>query len=161
MDQVAFSESELVMAKPTPIVRDAEALLRRGIEALERERHEEAVVLLRQAVTLAEQSADGFLALGIALMRTMRMQEAMAALESAVALAPEAFYPRFRMAELFMRVGVPTRAKDEMARAMDLSQTPEQRQMVRTLMAVEIGRASKRIWRPDFSRFIKRRKPKQ
>src|SRR5271170_5930089 len=103
MDQVAFSESELAMTKPTPIVRDAEALLRRGIEALERERHEEAVVLLRQAVGLAEQSADGFLALGIALMRTMRMQEAMAALESAVALAPEAFYPRFRMAELFLR----------------------------------------------------------
>ena len=48
MDQVVASE--LAMAKPTPIVRDADALLRRGIEALERERHEEAVVLLRQAV---------------------------------------------------------------------------------------------------------------
>jgi len=79
MDQGALSE--LAMAKPTPIVRDADALLRRGIEALERERHDEAVVLLRQAVSLAEQPADGFLALGIALMRTMRMHEAMAALE--------------------------------------------------------------------------------
>jgi Tfp pilus assembly protein PilF len=159
MDHGALSE--LAMAKPTPIVRDADALLRRGIEALERERHEEAVVLLRQAVDLAEQSADGFLALGIALMRTMRMHEAMAALERAVALAPEAFYPRLRMAELFMRIGVPTRAKEEMARAMDLSQSPEQRQMVRTLMAVEASRAPKRAWRPDFSKLIKRRKPKE
>ena len=153
------SGSELAMAKPTPIVRDADALLRRGIEALERERHEEAVVLLRQAVDLAEQPADGFLALGIALMRTMRMQEAMAALERAIELAPEAFYPRLRMAELYLRVGVPTRAKEEMTRAMDLSQSPEQRQMVRTLMAVDATRAPKRIWRPDFSKLIKRRRP--
>ena len=159
MDQGALSE--LAMAKPTPIVRDADALLRRGIEALERERHEEAVVLLRQAVSLAEQSADGFLALGIALMRTMRMHEAMAALERAIALAPEAFYPRLRMAELYMRVGVPTRAKEEMVRAMDLSQSPEQRQMVRTLMAVDAERAPKRAWRPDFSKLMKRRKPKE
>jgi Tfp pilus assembly protein PilF len=150
------------MAKqPTPIVRDAEALLHRGIEALERERHEEAVVLLRQAVGLDEQSADGFLALGIALMRTMRMHEAMAALERAVVLAPQSFYPRLRMAELYMRVGVPTRAKEELDRAMDLSQTPEQRQMVRTLMAVEAQRAPKRIWCPDFTKLLRPRKPKQ
>ncbi len=158
MEQTALSE----MAKPpTPIVRDAESLLRRGIEALERERHEDAVVLLRQAVGLDEQSADGFLALGIAMMRTMRMHEAMAALERAIELAPQAFYPRLRMAELYMRVGVPTRAKEEMDRAMDLSQTPEQRQMVRALMAVEAQRAPKRIWRPDFNKLIRWRKPRQ
>ncbi len=157
MDQVAASE--MAMAKPTPIVRDADALLRRGIDALEREHHEEAVVLLRQAVELAEQSADGFLALGIALMRTMRMHESMAVLERAIELAPEGFYPRLRMAELYMRVGVPTRAKEEMARAMDLSQSPEQRRMVRTLMAIDAARAPKRIWRPDFRKLIKRRKP--
>jgi Tfp pilus assembly protein PilF len=158
MDQIA--SFEMAMAKPTPIVRDAEALLRRGIDALERERHEEAVVLLRQVVSLAEQSADGFLALGIALMRTMRMQEAMVALDRAVELAPEAFYPRLRMAELFMRVGVPTRAKEEMAKAMDLSQTHEQRQIVRKLMAVDAERAPKRIWRPDWTKLIRRKKDK-
>jgi Tfp pilus assembly protein PilF len=150
------------MAKPpTPIVRDAEALLRRGIEALERERHEEAVVLLRQLVALDAQSANGFLALGIALMRTMRIQEAMGALDRAVALAPQAFYPRLRMAELYMRIGVPSRAKEEMDRAMELSQTPEQRQMVRALLSVEAQRAPRRIWRPDFAKLLKRRKPKE
>jgi tetratricopeptide (TPR) repeat protein len=158
MDPTASSE----MAKPpTPIVRDADALLRRGIEALERERHEEAVVLLRQAVGLEEQSPDGFLALGIALMRTQRMQEAMAALERAIELAPQAFFPRLRMAELYMRVGVPTRAKEELDRAMDLSESPEQRQMVRTLLSVEARRAPKRIWRPDFIRLLKGRKPRK
>lgn len=159
MDQVVISE--LAMAKPTPIVRDAEALLQRGIDALERERHEEAVVLLRQAVSLAEDSADGCLALGIALMRTMRMQDAMAALQRAIALAPDAFYPRLRMAELYMRIGVPTRAKEEMTRAMDLSQNPDQRRMVRILMAADAQRAPKRIWRPDFSRLLKGRRPKE
>jgi len=158
VEQMVLSE----MAKPpTPIVRDAQAVLQRGIEALERERHEEAVVLLRQAVALDEQAADGFLALGIALMRTMRMQEAMAALERAVELAPRAFYPRLRMAELYMRLGVPTRAKQEMDCAMELSQTPEQRQMVRTLMGAEAQRAPKRIWRPDFSRLLRPRKPRR
>ncbi|HEY2106275.1 MAG TPA: tetratricopeptide repeat protein [Candidatus Binataceae bacterium] len=150
-------ETGLDMGKPpTPIVRDADALLRRGIEALEREHHEEAVVLLRQAVNLAPESADGFLALGIALMRTLQMQAAMAALETAIVLAPDAFYPRLRMAELYMRVGVPTRAREELNRAMDLSQSAEQRQMVRALNAVEAARAPKRAWRPDFSRLLKR-----
>jgi tetratricopeptide (TPR) repeat protein len=158
MDQTALSE---MANPPTPIVRDPDALLRRGIEALERERHEEAVVLLRQAVGVDGQSADGFLALGIALMRTQRMQEAMAALERAIELAPQAFFPRLRMAELYMRVGVPTRAKEELDRAMELSQSPEQRQMVRTLMSVEAQRAPKRIWRPDFTRLLKGRKPRR
>ncbi|SRR5579871_163698 len=159
MDRISLSQ--MPMAKPpTPIVRDAEALLRRGIEALERERHEEAVVLLRQAVSLDEHSGAGYLALGIALMRSMRMNEAMAALERAVELAPNAFFPRLRMAELYMRVGVPVRAREEMARAMELSRTPEQRQMVRALMAVDAQRAPRRIWRPDFSRLI-RRKPEK
>jgi Tfp pilus assembly protein PilF len=158
MDQTVLSE----MAKPpTPIVRDAEALLHRGIEALERERHEEAVVLLRQAIGLDDLSPGAFLALGIALMKTRRMQEAMAALERAIELAPQEFFPRLRMAELYMRLGIPTRAREELDRAMDLSQSPEQRHMVRTLMSVEARRAPKRIWRPDFSGQLKGRKPRR
>lgn len=154
----AAIETGLDMTRPpTPIVRDADALLRRGIEALEREHHEEAVVLLRQAVNLAPESEEGFLALGIALMRTMEMNQSMVALEQAIALAPRSFYPRLRMAELYMRIGVPTRAKEELKLAMDLSESAEQRQMVRTLMAVEASRAPKRAWRPDFSRLLKGR----
>ncbi len=57
--------------RPTPIVRDAEALFRRGIEALERDRFEEANVLLKQAAQLTPQSSDVFLALGIAQTRLL------------------------------------------------------------------------------------------
>jgi len=93
-------------------------------------------------------------------MRTQRMQEAMAALQRAIEADPQGFFPRLRMAELYMRIGVPTRAKEQLERAMDLSRTAQQRQMVRTLMSVEAQRAPKRIWRPDFSR-LKTRKPRR
>jgi hypothetical protein len=56
--QTAISQDELVAGrKPTPIIRDAEQLLRRGIDALERDHFEDAAGLLRQAVDLAPESA--------------------------------------------------------------------------------------------------------
>ena len=49
----AAVESSLPMDKrPTPIVRDAQRLLVRGIDALERNHIDEAVGLLRQTVEL-------------------------------------------------------------------------------------------------------------
>src|SRR5271154_3649571 len=92
--------------KPTPIIRDVDHLLRRGIDALERDHFEEAAGLLQQAVDLAPESPMASLALGIALLRLLRIPGATAALENAIALDPDAFYPRFRMAELYMRVGL-------------------------------------------------------
>ena len=59
----AFMDSK----RPTPIVRDAHALLVRGIDARERSHIEEAVGLLRQCVQLDPRSFHGQLALGIAL----------------------------------------------------------------------------------------------
>ena len=59
--------------KPTPIIRDAEQLLRRGIDALEHDRFEEAAGLLKQAVDLAPESPMASLALGIALVRLLRI----------------------------------------------------------------------------------------
>ena len=63
--QSAISRMNLVAdKKPTPIIRDAEHLFRRGIDALEHDRFEEAAGLLQQAVGLALESADGMAGVG-------------------------------------------------------------------------------------------------
>lgn len=68
--QAEISQDGLVAdRKPTPIIRDADQLLRRGIDALEHDRFEEAAGLLRQTVELAPQSPIASPALGIALAR--------------------------------------------------------------------------------------------
>lgn len=156
-EQQAMAQSK----RPTPIVRDADLLLRRGIEAIEYDRIEEALGVLRQAAEIAPESPEVTLVLGIALMRGMEMQEALNVLESAVTLAPESFYARFRLGECFMRIGVPTRAREELRVAMDLSKSAEERQMVRKLLSIEDARNSKRVWRPDFMARLRRRKPRK
>ena len=115
--QSAISHDDGLVAdrKPTPIIRDADQLLRRGIEALEHDRFEEAARLLQQAVDLAPDSPMASLALGITLCRLLRIPEATAALENAIALDPQAFYPHFRMAELYMRVGLVAQAEEELS----------------------------------------------
>jgi tetratricopeptide (TPR) repeat protein len=153
-------QEQLAMAHkgPTPIIRDAEALLRRGIEELEFERIETAVGLLRQAAALDPELPYVWLALGIALMRAHEMHEALSALERAIAAEPDAFFPHFRLAELYLRIGVPTRAREELRRAMDLSASAEQRQMVRQLLKIDDQRNARRAWRPDFNRLLGRGK---
>src|SRR5713226_10242340 len=105
MDSHLFMDGK----RPTPIVRDAHALLVRGIDALERNHVDEAVGLLRQTVELDADSFYGHLALGIALTKALQIPAAEQALETAISLEPKSFYAHFRMAELFQRVGVPTR----------------------------------------------------
>jgi tetratricopeptide (TPR) repeat protein len=157
--QSAISQDEGLVAdkKPTPIIRDAEQLLRRGIDALEHDRFEEAAGLLRQAADLAPESPMASLALGIALGRLLRIPEATAALENAIALDAQAFYPHFRMAELYMRIGLVAQAEEELTRAMDLSSSDFERKLVRELRALDRKRAPRRIWRPDFTRFLGRK----
>ena len=95
------------------------------------------------------------LALGIALGRLLHIPEATAALERAAQLEPASFYPRFRLGELYLRIGIPTRAREQLQRALDLSTNGEQRKLVRELLALDAKREAKRAWRPDFSRFRK------
>lgn len=153
-------EFEMANKRPTPIIRDADTLLSRGIEAVEFDRIDEAVGMLRQAAQLAPDSHDVQLVLGIALMRAIDLSGAIAAFETAIALEPGSFFAHFRIAEAYMRVGVPTRAKEYLNQAMQLSQTQEQRQMVRQLLSLEAKVAPRRAWRPDFSRLLGRQKPK-
>jgi Tfp pilus assembly protein PilF len=145
---------------PTPIVRDAQALLLRGIDALERNHIDEAVGLFRQTVQLDAESFHGHLALGIALTKALEIPAAEQALETAIQLDPKNFYPHLRLAELFHRVGVPTRMKEELQMALDLAETTEQKKIARDLLNAEERRNVHRAWRPDFSRILSRKRPK-
>ncbi len=142
--------------RPTPIVRDAHALLVRGIDALERNHIDEAVGLLRQTVELDADSFYGQLALGIALTKALQIPAAEQALEAAIRLEPKNFYAHLRMAELFQRVGVPTRTKEELCIALDLAQTTEEKKIARDLLGTEERRNARRAWRPDFSKLLRR-----
>jgi len=148
------SVPSMVDKHPTPIVRDAQGLLVRGIDALERNHIEEAVGLLRQTVQLEAQSFYGHLALGIALTKALEIPEAERALETAIRLEPKNFYAHLRMAELFHRVGVPTRMKEELQIALDLAETAEQKKIARDLLNSEERRNPHRAWRPDFSKLL-------
>jgi len=143
---------------PTPIVRDAHGLLVRGIEALERDRIEEAIVLLRQAVALDGRSFFGHLALGIALTKGLEIPAAEQALETAVSLEPENFYAHLRSAELYHRIGVPGRANEELRAALNFARTAEEKKIARDLLAAEKRREPRRAWRPDFSSLLRRGK---
>ena len=143
--------------RPTPIVRDAQTLLARGIDALERNHIDEALGLLRQTVQLDAQSFYAHLALGIALTKALEIPEAERALETAIRLEPKSFYAHLRMAELFQRIGVPTRSKEELQIALDLAETAEQKKIARDLLSSEERRNPRRAWRPDFSKLLRER----
>ena len=155
------SASSMEGKRPTPIVRDARALLVRGIDALERNHIEEAVGLLRQTVELDNESFHGHLALGIALTKALEVPAAEQALETAIRLDPKNFYAHLRMAELYHRVGVPKFAKEHLEIALDLAQTSEEKKIARDLLAAERRREPGRAWRPDFVGLLSKRRRKQ
>ena len=146
--------------RPTPIVRDAQTLLVRGIEALERNHIDEAVGLLRQSVELDQVSFYGQLALGVALTKALKIPEAESALEAAIRLEPRNFWAHLRMAEFFHRVGVPTKFQDELQIALDVAATARERQIARNLLEADQRQNPKRAWRPDFLR-LRRKKEGQ
>jgi tetratricopeptide (TPR) repeat protein len=158
------AETALMMdgKRPTPIVRDAHALLVRGIEALERSHIEEAVGLLRQSVEIDGTSFFAQLALGVALTRALEIPEAEQALEKAIQLDPRNFWGHVRMAELFQRVGVPTRSQEELRIALDFAETSEERKIARDLLEADQRHNPKRAWRPDFTRLLsgRRKRPR-
>jgi tetratricopeptide (TPR) repeat protein len=127
-----------------PIFRDADTLFQKGVHALNCGRYREAASLLQQATDLAAPSAEISLGLGIALMRLLKVAEAEAALEQAVTLDPNGFFPHFRLGELYLRIGVNTRAREELSRAMDLSTSVEQSEMVVRLLQIETQRSHRR-----------------
>jgi Tfp pilus assembly protein PilF len=143
---------------PTPIVRDAHSLLVRGIDALERNHIDAAVGLLSQTVQIDTQSFMGHLALGIALTKALDIPAAERELETAISLEPRNFYAHLRMAELYQRVGVPKKAKEELQTALDFAVTTGEKKIARDLLAAEEHRAAHRAWRPDFAGLLRRKR---
>ena len=155
---VTGSSASMDGKRPTPIVRDAHALLARGIDALERNHIDEAVGLLRQTVQIDADSFMGHLALGIALTKALDIPAAERALETAISLEPRNFYAHLRMAELYQRVGVPKKAKEELQTALDLAGTSAEKKIARDLLAAEEHRAPRLAWRPDFAGLLRRKR---
>ena len=143
--------------RPTPIVRDAHTLLVRGIDALERNHVDSAVGLLKQSVELDPESFFGCLALGIALTKALEIPAAETALRNAIRLEPKSFWAHFRMAELYQRVGVPSKAKEEFQIALDLAESADERKAARDRIEAEQRREPRRAWRPDFSGLLRRK----
>ncbi len=154
--EIAGSAASMETKRPTPIVRDAQVLFARGIDALERDRIDEAVGLLRQMVEVETDSFLGHLALGIALTKALEIPQAQLELETAISLEPSNYYGHLRLAELFQRVGVPSRAKEELRTALDLAQTAEQKKMARDMLAAAAKLDARRAWRPDFTKLLGR-----
>ncbi|MGA7869768.1 MAG: hypothetical protein WCA22_02615 [Candidatus Binatus sp.] len=127
---------------------------------MERNHIEEAIALLRQAVQLDAESFHSQLALGIALTKGLEIPAAEAALEAAISLEPRSFWAHFRMGELFQRVGVPGKAKEEFQTALDLAQTSEEKKIARDRLESEQKRDPVRAWRPDFAGLLRRKKRK-
>ena len=152
--EAASSAASMETKRPTPIVRDAHVLFARGIDALERDRIEEAVGLLRQMVEVEADSFLGHLALGVALTKALEISQAQRELEIAIDLEPDNFYGHLRLAEMFLRVGVPTRAKEELRIALDVAQTAEQKKTARDMLDASIRRDAHRAWRPDFMKLL-------
>jgi Tfp pilus assembly protein PilF len=151
----SLSETQTMAGKkPTPIVRDAGALLARGIDALERNHLDEAVALLWQAVELDPTMFHGHLALGVALTKALEIPQAQRALETAIELEPKNFYAHLRLAQMYQRVGVSRKAKEEYQAALDLAATTEEKKAARDMLEAEERRDATRAWRPDFANLI-------
>ncbi|MGH7865275.1 MAG: tetratricopeptide repeat protein [Candidatus Binataceae bacterium] len=132
----------------------------RAVEALERARYHDAAALFRHAAQLDRGSLHAWLGLGIASTHTLDTATAEDALERAIELAPMDFFPRLRLAELYLRIGLPTKAHQALDRAMELSRDSAERRMVRELVAVDKSRGARRIWRPDFTKAGYWRRPR-
>ncbi len=161
MTELGAPDSSAMSKRPTPIVRDAHALLVRGIDALERSHIDEAVGLLRQSLEMDAGSFLGHLALGIALTKLLDIPAAEQALQTAIELEPKNFYAHLRMAELHQRVGLPTRMKEELRIALDLAESAEQKKIARDLLSREEQRDARRAWRPDFSKLLRKSERKK
>jgi Tfp pilus assembly protein PilF len=144
--------------RPTPIVRDAHALLVRGIEELERNHLDEAMGLLKQAVQLDEKSFHAQLALGVAATKALEIPQAEQALENAIAIEPRNFWAHMRMAEFFHRVGVVTKCQEELQIALDVAETSEERKIAREMLDADQRSNPRRAWRPDFIGLLSKRK---
>lgn len=112
-----------------------QTILSRGIGALERDRLQEAVTLLRMAIELAPDSPEAFNALGEAATRSMLVPEAIRSFKRAAELDSGSFSAYARLAGLYARSGRRTEARRSLSRAIKLSSNASQRRTIERLVA--------------------------
>lgn len=103
----------------TSEISRAEASFQRGVEAMQRNRHEEAIRYLSEAATLSPHDARYRAHYGYALIKkpnTRRIAEG--ELQAAVSLDPENTSYRVMLAELYKELGLRRRAEGELERAV-------------------------------------------
>ena len=102
-----------------PGISRAEASFQRGVEAMQRNRHDEAIRYLSEAATLSPHDARYRAHYGYALIKksnTRRIAEG--ELQAAVSLDPENTSYRVMLAELYKELGLRRRAEGELERAL-------------------------------------------
>jgi predicted Zn-dependent protease len=122
--------------------------LERARRALEVGEAAEAVALLEPWAA----SPEALTLLGIAYTRTYRIDRALDVLVRAVEEAPEAFAPRATLGELYLRLGVVGRGREELTRSLRSAKTPAERERVGRLLADDRIRGRNRMDRPAFHR---------
>ncbi len=120
--KAAGGEQNLRGAKQTAARSEtnrAETSFRRGMEALQSNRHDEAIRLLAEAAMLAPREARYRAHYGHALSRQSNMRRiAEAELQAALSLDPENASYRVMLAELYHQLGLRRRAEGELAHAL-------------------------------------------
>jgi Flp pilus assembly protein TadD len=136
---------------PTEFIRDSRQALELAQRELERGRVRDAIdVLERTLKTCAETSAVRTL-LGIAYARDHQVERAFAELERAITLDPEGFSPRCALGELYLKLCIIEKGRAQLAQALELATTREERAYVQQLLREDRARARSRAPRPDFS----------
>jgi curved DNA-binding protein CbpA len=106
-------------ARPAAEVNRAETSFQRGMEAMQSNRHEEAIRLLAEAAMLSPREARYRAHYGHALIKqanTRRMAEG--ELQAALSIDPDNTSYRVMLAELYKELGLPRRAQGELERAL-------------------------------------------
>ena len=106
-------------ARPAPEANRAETSFKRGMEAMQSNRHEEAIRLLAEAAMLSPREARYRAHYGHALIKqanTRRMAEG--ELQAALSIDPDNTSYRVMLAELYKELGLRRRAQGELERAL-------------------------------------------
>ncbi len=124
----------------------------KGKDALERGQTSEAIESLRRAIEADSGSIEAHLCLGMALLKDAQVYEAVDIFEAGLTRSPKDFMLNLKLGELYLGLCVPEKGRKHLLTAMEASSTPQERDLVRTLMSREAEREKRRINRPTFGK---------
>ena len=126
--------------------------LAKGKDALEQGQISEAIESLRRAIEADSSSIEAHIYLGMALVKDAQVYEAVDIFEAGLTQSPKDFMLNLKLAELYLGLCVPEKGRKHLLTAMEASSTPQERELVRTLLSREAEREKRRIHRPTFGK---------